>query len=97
MPTRQPEAINTEHHKEVYAALGYGPGTIAGGRFAYVSGQIGINSDKSVLEGAEEQIRKAFENLTAVMKDLPGQPVARDVVDMTTFNTNMPVRSTTGH
>lgn len=89
MSRNKPAAINTDHHRAVYEAFGYGPGAIASGYFAYVSGQIGINADQTVPSDPKEQIELAYSNLTAVMSDLPGQPKPRDIVDITTFNTNM--------
>lgn len=80
----QPQWIKTDHHKANYEAFDYVPGVTASGRFAFISGQVGVEEDGSVSEDAETQIARAFANLEAILKAIPA--TSRDVVDITTYH-----------
>lgn len=80
----QPQWIKTDHHKANYEAFDYVPGVTASGRFAFLSGQVGVEEDGSVSEDAETQIARAFANLEAILKAIPA--TSRDVVDITTYH-----------
>lgn len=80
----QPQWIKTDHHKAVYEAYGYVPGATASGRFAFISGQLGVEEDGSVIDDPQMQIARAFANLGEIVKAIPASP--RDVVDITTFH-----------
>lgn len=80
----QPQWIKTDHHKAVYEAYGYVPGATASGRFAFISGQFGMEEDGSVIDDPQMQIARAFANLGEIVKAIPASP--RDVVDITTFH-----------
>ena len=57
------------------------------GHTVYVSGQIGRDDQRHMVEGSEAQIVQAFENLRRVL-EAAGAGFA-DVVDLTTFHTDM--------
>lgn len=83
----QPQWIETDHHQANYKAFNYVPGAIASGRFAFISGQVGVEEDGSVSENAETQIKRAFANLGEIVKAIPASP--RDVVDITTYHVGL--------
>lgn len=85
--TPNPAPIQTDHHRALYEGFGYGPGATAHGRFAFLSGQVGLEEDGSVSEDPDTQIRRLFANLKAVLDAVPAGP--RDVVDMTSFHVGM--------
>jgi enamine deaminase RidA (YjgF/YER057c/UK114 family) len=83
----QPERIETAHHQANYEAFDYVPGVIASGRFAFISGQLGIEEDGSVSDDAATQIARAFANLGEIVKAIPASP--RDIVDITTYHVGL--------
>ncbi|MGL4621250.1 MAG: Rid family hydrolase [Chroococcidiopsis sp.] len=83
----QPQWIKTDHHKANYEAFDYVPGVNTSGRFAFISGQGGVEEDGSVSEDAETQIARAFANLGEIIKAIPASP--RDVVDITTYHVGL--------
>lgn len=83
----QPQWIKTEHHKANYETFHYVPGAIASGRFAFISGQLGVEEDSSVSDDATTQIARAFANLGEIIKAIPASP--RDVVDITTYHVGL--------
>jgi enamine deaminase RidA (YjgF/YER057c/UK114 family) len=83
----QPQWIETEHHKATYKAFDYVPGVTASGRFAFISGQVGVEEDGSVNNDAATQIARAFANLGEIVKAIPASP--RDVVDITTYHVGL--------
>jgi len=46
-----------------YEAYDYVPGVTASGRFAFISGQLGLEEDGSVIDDPAMQIALAFTNL----------------------------------
>ena len=46
----QPQWIKTDHHKATYEAYDYVPGVTTSGRFAFISGQFGVEEDGSVID-----------------------------------------------
>ncbi len=50
----QPQWIATTYHKAIYETYDYVSGTIASGRFAFVSGQIGFEDDGSLSDEPEK-------------------------------------------
>ncbi|MGL4620898.1 MAG: Rid family hydrolase [Chroococcidiopsis sp.] len=83
----QPQWIKTEHHKATYEAFDYVPGVTASGKFAFISGQVGVEEDGSVSDDSETQIARAFANLGEIIKAIPASP--RDVVDITTYHVGL--------
>ncbi|MEM7680657.1 MAG: Rid family hydrolase [Planctomycetota bacterium] len=83
----QPRWIQTDHHRATYEAFDYVPGVVADGRFAFVSGQIGIEADGSISDDPKTQIERAFANLQAVLNAIPATP--RQVVDLCTFHVGL--------
>ena len=83
----QPQWIKTAHHKATYEAFDYVPGVTASGRFAFISGQVGVEEDGSVSEAPKMQIARAFANLGEIIKAIPASP--RDVVDITTYHVGL--------
>jgi enamine deaminase RidA (YjgF/YER057c/UK114 family) len=79
--------IETAHHKTTYEAFDYVPGVTASGRFAFISGQLGIEEDISVSDDAATQIARAFANLGEIVKAIPASP--RDIVDITTYHVGL--------
>jgi enamine deaminase RidA (YjgF/YER057c/UK114 family) len=72
--------------EQVYEKIRYSP-AVRVGNTIYVSGQIGRDAAMQLVEGREAQIVQAFENLKHVL-DSAGARLA-DVVDLTTFHTDM--------
>lgn len=83
----QPQWIKTDHHKATYEAYNYVPGVTASGRFAFISGQLGVEEDGSVIDDPEMQFARAFANLGEIIKAIPASP--RDVVDITTYHVGL--------
>jgi enamine deaminase RidA (YjgF/YER057c/UK114 family) len=83
----QPQWIETDHHKATYEAFDYVPGVTASGRFAFISGQLGVEEDGSVSDDAATEIARAFANLREIVKAIPASP--RDVVDITTYHVGL--------
>ncbi len=83
----QPQWIKTDHHKANYEAFDYVPGVTASGRFAFISGQVGVEEDGSVSDDSATQIARAFANLGEIIKAIPASP--RDVVDITTYHVGL--------
>ncbi|MCA7964507.1 RidA family protein [Burkholderia cenocepacia] len=80
------EAIIPAGMEAVYEKIGYAP-AIKFGDTVYVSGQIGRDAAMQLVEGREAQIVQAFENLKRVLD--AGGASLDDVVDLTTFHTDM--------
>jgi enamine deaminase RidA (YjgF/YER057c/UK114 family) len=70
----------------VYEKIRYAPAVKVGSTI-YVSGQIGRDSAMQLVEGREKQMVQAFENLKLVLA-AAGASLS-DVVDLTTFHTDM--------
>ncbi|HDR9040563.1 TPA: RidA family protein [Burkholderia vietnamiensis] len=83
---RNREAIIPAGMESVYDRIGYAP-AIKVGDTVYVSGQIGRDAGMQLVEGREAQIVQAFENLKRVLE--AGGATLDDVVDLTTFHTDM--------
>ncbi|MBD2309968.1 RidA family protein [Chroococcidiopsis sp. FACHB-1243] len=83
----QPQWIETAHHKATYEAFDYVPGVTASGRFAFISGQVGVEEDGSVSDDAATQIARAFANLEEIVKAIPASP--RDVVEIATYHVGL--------
>lgn len=83
----QPQWIKTDYHKETYEAFDYVPGVTASGRFAFISGQVGVEDDGSLSDDSATQIARAFANLGEILKAIPASP--RDVVDITTYHVGL--------
>ncbi|SAK89288.1 endoribonuclease L-PSP [Caballeronia hypogeia] len=80
------QAIIPKGMEAVYEKIRYAPGVKVGNTI-YVSGQIGRDSNMQLVEEREAQIVQAFENLKLVLE--AGGGSLRDVVDLTTFHTDM--------
>ncbi len=80
------QAIIPTGMEYVYDQIHYAP-AVRVGHTVYVSGQIGRNDQRHMVEGSEAQIVQAFENLRRVL-EAAGAGFA-DVVDLTTFHTDM--------
>ncbi|BBO11466.1 enamine deaminase RidA (YjgF/YER057c/UK114 family) [Bradyrhizobium ottawaense] len=95
----QREAIFPAHRQALYEAHRYSA-AIRSGDLLFVSGQVGSREDGSPEPVFEDQVRRAFANLRAVLA--AAGCTLDDVVDVTTFHTNpaqqidtvMAVRST---
>ena len=95
----QREAIFPAHRHALYEAHRYSA-AIRSGDLLFVSGQVGSREDGSPEPVFEDQVRRAFANLRAVLA--AAGCTLDDVVDVTTFHTNpaqqidtvMAVRST---
>ncbi|KWZ33342.1 RidA family protein [Burkholderia anthina] len=83
---QQREAIIPAGMEAVYEKIGYAPAVKVGDTL-YVSGQIGRDAAMQLVEGREAQIVQAFENLKRVLE--AGGASLDDVVDLTTFHTDM--------
>ncbi len=80
------QAIIPTGMEYVYDQIHYAP-AVRVGNTLYVSGQIGRDDQKRIVEGSEAQIVQAFENLRRVL-EAAGADFA-DIVDLTTFHTDM--------
>ncbi|MHC4053996.1 RidA family protein [Bradyrhizobium sp. 25ACV] len=95
----QREAIFPAHRHALYEAHRYSA-AIRTGDLLFVSGQVGSREDGSPEPVFEDQVRRAFANLRAVLE--AAGCTLDDVVDVTTFHTDpakqidtvMAVRST---
>lgn len=79
-------AVIPKGMESVYEKIRYAP-AVRVGNTLYVSGQIGRDASMRLVEGREAQMVQAFENLKAVLAAAGGS--LRDVVDLTTFHTDM--------
>ena len=79
-------AVIPEGMEAVYEKIRYSP-AVKVGNTVYVSGQIGRDSAMQLVEGREAQIAQAFDNLKRVLETAGAS--LRDVVDLTTFHTDM--------
>ncbi|MFM0203643.1 RidA family protein [Paraburkholderia fungorum] len=70
----------------VYEKIRYAP-AVKVGNTIYVSGQIGRDMTMQLVEGREAQMVQAFENLKLVLT--AANASLSDVVDLTTFHTDM--------
>jgi enamine deaminase RidA (YjgF/YER057c/UK114 family) len=80
-----PEAIFPPDRQALYETYGYSA-AIRSGDLLFVSGQVGSRPDGSPEPGFEAQVRRAFDNLAAVLR--AASCTLRDVVDVTTFHTD---------
>ena len=80
------EAIIPPGMEAVYEKIHYSP-AVKVGNTIYVSGQIGRDASMELVEGREAQIVQAFINLKLVLEAAGAE--LSDVVDMTTFHTDM--------
>ncbi|MBN3802822.1 RidA family protein [Paraburkholderia sp. Ac-20336] len=80
------KAIVPEGMEAVYEKIRYAP-AVKVGNTIYVSGQIGRDRNMQLVEGREAQIVQAFDNLKTVL--IAAGASLRDVVDLTTFHTDM--------
>jgi enamine deaminase RidA (YjgF/YER057c/UK114 family) len=83
MPTR--EAIFPADRHALYAQHRYSP-AIRSGDLLFVSGQVGSREDGSPEPIFEDQVRRAFANLKAVLAAAGCS--LEDVIDITTFHTD---------
>ncbi|MDD1521528.1 MULTISPECIES: RidA family protein [Bradyrhizobium] len=83
MPQR--EAIFPENRHALYQVHRYSA-AIRSGDLLYVSGQVGSREDGSPEPVFEDQVRRAFANLRAVLA--AGGCTLDDVVDVTTFHSD---------
>lgn len=83
----QPQWIKTDHHEATYEAFDYVPGATASGRFAFISGQLGVEENGSVNNDPKMQFSRAFANLGEILKAISASP--RDVVDITTYHVDL--------
>jgi enamine deaminase RidA (YjgF/YER057c/UK114 family) len=79
-------AVIPEGMEAVYEKIRYSP-AVKVGNTVYVSGQIGRDSAMQLVEGREAQTAQAFDNLKRVLETAGAS--LRDVVDLTTFHTDM--------
>ncbi|MEM7626497.1 MAG: Rid family hydrolase [Planctomycetota bacterium] len=82
-----PQWIKTDHHREIYQSFDYVPGVIASGSFAFISGQVGLEDDRTASGDPRTQIERAFANLGTIVDAVPATP--RQVVDITTFHVGL--------
>jgi enamine deaminase RidA (YjgF/YER057c/UK114 family) len=82
--TRTP--VFPEGRQATYERYGYSA-AIKSGNLLFVSGQVGVRADGSVVEGPAEQIRQAFENLKQVLS--AAGCTMDDVVEVTSFHVDM--------
>jgi len=80
------KAIIPEGMEAVYEKIHYAP-AVKVGNTIYVSGQIGRDKTMQLVKDREAQIVQAFENLKGVLSAAGAS--LRDVVDLTTFHTDM--------
>ena len=80
------KAIVPDGMQAVYEKIRYAP-AVKVGRMIYVSGQIGRDANMQLVQEREAQMVQAFENLKAVLETAGAS--LRDVVDLTTFHTDM--------
>ena len=80
------KAIIPEGMEAVYEKIRYAP-AVKVGKTIYVSGQIGRDKAMKLVEDREAQMVQAFENLKSVLSAAGAS--LRDVVDLTTFHTDM--------
>jgi enamine deaminase RidA (YjgF/YER057c/UK114 family) len=80
------QAVIPEGMEAVYEKIRYSP-AVKVGNTIYVSGQIGRDSAMQLVEPREAQMVQAFENLKQVLETAGAS--LRDVVDLTTFHTDM--------
>ncbi|TCS10121.1 RidA family protein [Caulobacter sp. BK020] len=81
----KPDAIFPAGRQALYEIYGYSA-AIRSGDLLFVSGQVGSREDGSPEPVFEDQVRRAFANLRAVLA-AAGCDLA-DVVDVTTFHTD---------
>ena len=72
--------------EQVYEKIPYSPAVRVGDTI-YVSGQIGRDKEMNIVAGTEAQIVQAFENLRLVLS--VARATMEDIVDLTTFHTDM--------
>ncbi|CAN0619936.1 RutC family protein YjgH [Burkholderia multivorans] len=80
------KAVIPDGMEAVYEKIRYSP-AVRVGNTIYVSGQIGRDAAMQLVEGREAQMTQAFDNLERVLAAAGAS--LRDVVDLTTFHTDM--------
>ncbi|KDB07225.1 Endoribonuclease L-PSP [Burkholderia sp. lig30] len=80
------KAVIPDGMEAVYEKIRYSP-AVKVGNTIYVSGQIGRDAAMQLVEGREAQMTQAFDNLERVLAAAGAS--LRDVVDLTTFHTDM--------
>jgi enamine deaminase RidA (YjgF/YER057c/UK114 family) len=83
--TNRRDAIFPANRHALYEKHGYSA-AIRSGDLLFVSGQVGSRENGSPEEDFEAQVRRAFENLQAVLR--AAGTTLDDVVDVTTFHTD---------
>jgi enamine deaminase RidA (YjgF/YER057c/UK114 family) len=78
--------INPQGSEPLYDSLQFSQG-VRVGNTVWISGQVGIDKDFAIGEGIEEQARRAFGNLSRVIREAGGS--LRDIVEMVTYHTSM--------
>ena len=84
MPTR--EVIIPQGMENLYERFHYAP-AVRVDNTLYIAGQVGRDENLQVIEGAEAQFTKAFENLKQVLA--AAGATLEDVVDLVTYHTDM--------
>lgn len=79
-------AIFPKGRQEAYERYGYSA-AIRSGDLLFVSGQVGVRSDGTVVEEPDAQIALAFDNLRNVLN--AGGCTMDDIVDITSFHVDM--------
>jgi enamine deaminase RidA (YjgF/YER057c/UK114 family) len=79
-------AIFPKDRQGAYEQYGYSAAISSGG-FLFVSGQVGVRTDGTVIEDPREQIAQAFENLKQVLA--AADCSLDDIVDITSFHVDM--------
>ena len=80
------EAIVPKDMKDIPEKFHYSPGVKAG-PFLFIAGQVGRDENMKVIEGKEEQMAQAFENVKKVLSEAGVS--FDDVVEMVTYLTDM--------
>jgi enamine deaminase RidA (YjgF/YER057c/UK114 family) len=57
------------------------------GNIVWISGQVGIDESFKICEGIEDQARRAFGNLSRVIREAGGS--LADIVELVTYHTSM--------
>ncbi|MBN2224761.1 MAG: RidA family protein [Deltaproteobacteria bacterium] len=78
--------VNPQGSEAIYNAMGFSQ-AVRAGNTVWISGQVGIDKDFKIGEGIEEQARRAFENLSRVIREAGGS--LDDIVELVTYHTSM--------
>lgn len=80
------EIVEPPRNAELYAQYGYSA-AVKSGDFLFISGQVGIEEDRSISPDPARQIETAFKNTVAILQ--AEGLTFDDVVDMTTFHVGL--------